>query len=86
MDRLAPFLDDCCLLDPERRVSSKDLYAAYQRWRQEEGEKAWSQIRFTKAIQERAKDVSLTRNKQQRGWVGIGLNEEMRGKLGFLEG
>ena len=25
MDRLVPFLDDCCLLDPEQQVSSKDL-------------------------------------------------------------
>jgi len=37
MDRLAPFLDDCCLLDPEQRVSSMDLHTAYQRWRQEAG-------------------------------------------------
>ena len=81
MDRLAPFLDDCCLLGPEKQVSSKDLYTAYQRWCQEAGEKPLSQIALTKNLVEHHSEVAQIRRKSERGLSGIGLAEEVLKEL-----
>ncbi|MEI6310446.1 MAG: phage/plasmid primase, P4 family, partial [bacterium] len=81
MDRLVPFLDDCCLLGPEKQVNSKDLYAAYRRWCEESGEKPISQIALTKNLVERHTEVTQIRGRGGRGLSGIGLTEEVLKEL-----
>jgi putative DNA primase/helicase len=72
MDVLAAFLDDRCILDPNTRVTSKELYQAYMSWCRDCGEEPLSQRAFGRALSERGfTPAKLTGG--TRGWVGIAL-------------
>ncbi len=47
MDRLQPFINECCIVDPEQESRAKDLYNAYAEWA---GKGAMSRTAFGNAI------------------------------------
>ena len=72
MDILAPFLEDCCVLGAAYEVKSKELYDAYKKWCEVNGEKDLSQKKFSSRLAERG-DITKIRNRNERGMRGIGL-------------
>jgi putative DNA primase/helicase len=72
MDPLAEFLVDRCTLDPDAWCLSKDLWAAYGRWCEENGEK-WPLDRRRFAERLRARGVHQSHRQRSRVWVGVGV-------------
>lgn len=82
MDVVAAFLDDCCIIGPRYWVYSRELYAAYQKWAEENGERPMSQKMFAMRLQERG----FTRERYGRArtwrWTGLGLVDEEASEFG----
>lgn len=72
-DILGDFIDDYCIIGQRQEVSSKDLYNAYVRWAEENGEKPITQTSFSIRLQE--KGFIRSRTGKTRLWKGIGLTE-----------
>jgi len=70
-DRLAAFLDECCVVEMWARVGKSELYAAYHTWSQNSGEYPVSKRRLGQQLIERGFDEERT--KRQRNWIGLGL-------------
>ncbi len=73
-DPLSGFLDDRCVTGKTLTAAARDLYAAYIRWAEENGEKALSQKSFGGRLTERGFDQYRTGSK--RMWMGIRLEAE----------
>jgi putative DNA primase/helicase len=75
MDTLGEFLADCCLLRPDARVSSHDLYEEYKRWATDAGERVWSHKRFAQGLEQRGSQQGFRKQHTREGrvWHGIGL-------------
>jgi putative DNA primase/helicase len=75
MDTLGEFLADCCVLRPDARVSSHDLYEEYKRWATEAGERLWSHKRFAQGLEQRGSQQGFRKQHTREGrvWHGIGL-------------
>lgn len=72
MDALAGFIESCCLVGEEYRSSAKDLFAAYGRWCDENGEKSYTQTFVGRQLSSKG----FERYKGTGGyywWRGIGL-------------
>lgn len=81
MDVLAGFLNDCCIVKSIARVSAGDLYGAYCKWCEANGERPLSQRAFGMRLTERG----FTRMRGTGGrfwWEGLGLVERESGKDG----
>ncbi|MDP9472822.1 MAG: phage/plasmid primase, P4 family, partial [Chloroflexota bacterium] len=76
MDVLGAFLVDRCTIAPQARVAAKTLYADYQRWCEETGEKPLSQIAVGKQLAERGFTPARSGKGRGRGWIGLGLLSE----------
>jgi putative DNA primase/helicase len=74
MDVIAAFLQDCCVLGPEREVLAGDLYAEYTDWCTQMGESPVSQKALSTTLRER--DYTPGRRSSGRIWRGIALKEE----------
>jgi P4 family phage/plasmid primase-like protien len=72
-DRLAAFLDECCVVGEWARVGKSELYAAYEAWCRESGEHAISKKRLGIRLSERG--FAERRDMRQRSWIGLGLIE-----------
>ena len=73
-DTLGAFLGECCVVEPGATATKKDVFARYQKWAGESGEKAVGKIEFGKALKERgAQEDRVT---AARSWWGIGLTAE----------
>ena len=70
-DPLSDFLADCCITGKTLTATAYDLYAAYLRWAQENGERPLSQKSFGGRLTERGFDHYRTGAK--RKWFGLGL-------------
>lgn len=71
-DTLAAFLSDCTIADTSGQVKASDLYEAYEKWSEENGERPLSQRRFTKCLEEKGFDrYRGTGNKYV--WTGLNL-------------
>ena len=70
-DRLAAFLDECCVVEMWARVGKTDLYSAYHTWSQNSGEHPVSKRKLGQQLMERGFDEERT--KRQRNWIGLGL-------------
>lgn len=70
-DRLAAFLDECCVVEMWARVGKSDLYAAYHAWSQNSGEYPVSKRKLGQQLMERG--FNEERTKRQRDWIGLGL-------------
>jgi putative DNA primase/helicase len=74
MDVIAAFIRDCCVVEPQRQVSTSELYAEYRGWCEQMGESAVTQKAFGTALRERG--CTPGRTSGGRLWVGIALREE----------
>lgn len=72
MDVMAAFLVDECVIIDDAKVSATDLYAAYKRWCEQNGERPESQRRLSTMLTERGFGKSRS-NGGRFYWRGIGL-------------
>ncbi len=75
MDALGGLLDEHCVIDPQASVRSSDLYLAYKKWAEENGERVLSK----KAVAMRLTERGFGRFKGTRGarcWSGLRLRGE----------
>ncbi|MEX2670903.1 MAG: phage/plasmid primase, P4 family [Phycisphaeraceae bacterium] len=70
-DRLAAFLDECCIVEQYARAGKTELYAGYEQWCRESGEYALSKKKLGQQLIERG--FKEGRNKRERYWIGLGL-------------
>ncbi len=76
MDVLGAFLDDRCVCHERAQVSAKALYAAYQAWCDETGEKPLTQQATGRRLTERGFDSAQLGKSRTRTWLGIGLKTD----------
>ncbi len=76
MDVLGAFLDDRCVCHEHAQVSAKALYAAYQAWCDETGEKPLTQQATGRRLTERGFDSAQLGKSRTRTWLGIGLKTD----------
>ena len=75
MDVIAAFIDECCVINADARVVIGDLYRAYKKWAEANGETVDNQRSFGMRMNER----NFERDRFHHGtWVyhGIGLLSE----------
>lgn len=74
-DRLAPFLDDACVMDPNAVTTRSDLYAAYTEWCMRSHVRPVSEREVVELIRGRAIEECRARQngKRPRAWAGIRL-------------
>jgi phage/plasmid-associated DNA primase len=74
-DVIERFFADECEFGPDKRVTRKALFEAWERWCDAEGEDAGKQNAFTRTMKDRGvvKDSSEKRVGNERGWEGISL-------------
>ena len=77
-DRLGPFLQECCQVEPGAAVSRSVIYQAYSAWSAAQGAK-WpmSDGDFAEAMRGHGLDECWTHNshsKRCRGWRGISVS------------
>jgi len=75
MDVLSAFLTDCCVLHPTVTVIGAELYAAYVKWAEDNGDKPIGKKQFGSRLQEghRITPAVNLGPKHARGWTGIAL-------------
>ena len=74
MDILKTFFDDECSISEKAHVTSKDLYAAYEKWAKDNGEDPISKTALGKRLKE--KGLKDLKERGVRSWKGIGLLQE----------
>lgn len=83
-DTLAEFLGNECLQGASAKVSSRDLYGAYTRWCEANGERTLARKAFGQQLEERGL-WSLRGTGGTRWWGGVGLLTEQRVTQGTRE-
>ncbi len=79
MDTLGDFLAECTTDDETAYVTKADLFAAYQRWCDDSGEKPLSQRQLARRLTERGlDDYQQPTGDRARCWLGITLTTEAR--------
>jgi P4 family phage/plasmid primase-like protien len=73
MDILGSFLADCCVIAEAERVLAKDLYQAYLKWAEQEGETAVKQTTFGIRLTERGIQRTRQAGTGKVEYRGIGL-------------
>jgi len=71
MDILARFIEDSCIQHKNAFIPAADIYAAYRKWAEHNGERYETQTGFGKRLRERG--FADERKSGKRGWVGISL-------------
>jgi putative DNA primase/helicase len=71
MDILARFLADDCIVDAGATVPTRDLYATYEQWCEEEGEEVFPKNQFSQKLTERG--FHRGRKAKARFWKGLSL-------------
>jgi len=74
MDVLSEFINACCIISETASATAKELYNAYVRWAEQNGEKTISQTAFGIRLTERG--FIQKRRARVRRWSGIGLISE----------
>lgn len=74
-DVLADFVNDCCIVGPERRTTVADIYNSYRSWCEREGTRPWTKNRFARRLTD-AGFGSPPRELGQRVKSGIALKYE----------
>ena len=72
MDILEDFIQSRCVMESEKGITHKEIYAAYVKWCDENGEIALKTTTFGKRLQGRG--FVFTRPKNVKTWKGIGLD------------
>ena len=71
MDVLGQFIEDCCLTGSNYRVKASELYEAYKRWCEQNGEHAAFQRPWGMALTERGFESGKVQGRSW--WKGIAL-------------
>jgi P4 family phage/plasmid primase-like protien len=74
-DWLGAFIDDCCDVGPAFQQPAGELYAAYQRWANAQGEYVWRNNSFAQALE--TKGYVQIKPQNRKHWVGLKLREEL---------
>jgi putative DNA primase/helicase len=70
-DSLAPFLTECCALDPVGRVAVAQLYTTYTTWAKESGEALMSKAELRRALLARGLAEPVRGTAGARVWCGL---------------
>ena len=73
MDLLNDFITECCTEGPELNVPSKNLYFAYSKWCEENGEYQLKQASFGRKLREKGFNSKQIGKKRTRCWQGLDL-------------
>lgn len=73
MDTLSEFINECCLVDQQCRVTKQELYEKYEKWCSENGEEPLKKRTFGIKVTERG--FQDDRLNKARFWKGIGTLE-----------
>ena len=73
MDALAEFLNDCCQVDSASKTTSKDIYAAYSTWCEDNGEDPLKQRSFALRLKEKGFKQIRIGASGTRGWRDLRL-------------
>ena len=71
MDVIADFLSECCVIKPNCDAIKKELYTAYTKWCDGNGETPLTQRQLSERMQERG--FTENRTGYARKWQGVGL-------------
>lgn len=75
MDIIEPFIVDMCFLNPLAKIEAKELYAAYSRWCDNEGEIALKNRTFYRLLEN--KSIHKKRGAKGKTYLyGVGLQKE----------
>jgi putative DNA primase/helicase len=74
MDPVGAFLEDCCVLDPQAKISTGKLYEAYMAWCDQSGELVMGKTAFRARLSERG--FAQVRLGNSRGWAGLKLKND----------
>ena len=77
MDLLNDFIQDCCIEGTDFNVPSKNLYQAYIKWCEGNGEFQLKQASFGRKLREKSFVSKQLGKKRTRSWVGLDLVEGM---------
>lgn len=76
MDVLIEFIDECCIESHKVQATTKDLYIKYDKWCEENKEKALYKAVFGRRLEERGyKSIKIGKGRN-KGWRGIDLEEK----------
>jgi putative DNA primase/helicase len=75
-DVLAGFLQDCLLTNPHERARCADVYAVYEQWCKQSGEKPMSRQKLNTALDERGYIRKRTGPNGQHEWQEVELTEQ----------
>jgi putative DNA primase/helicase len=74
-DALAPFIEDCCIVEPQAKSSAGDLYKGYSAWCGANGERPIGKRGFGLRLDEKGLD-SCRGTRGTRYWLGIRLRSD----------
>ena len=73
MDALAGFIDECVIEGPNLEVTKGNLYDAYKRWCDEDGERAMTKRKLGRRLLERGWQDGKDTSGDNRIWASVGL-------------
>jgi len=73
MDLLNNFISDCCITGPDQSVQSKELYLAYSKWCEDNGDYQIKPASFGRKLKEKGFDSKPLGANRIRCWIGIDL-------------
>lgn len=73
MDDFKRFIDEACVLAQNTQSRAKSLYLAYSEWADDNGFKPVSATKFGTKLSERAQELAISRTKDYKGWVWVGI-------------
>lgn len=76
-DTIRLFTDECCSTDPAATVAASDLYTAYKRWSEANGETALSKQMFGRRLADRGLVQKKVGKNNTRYWSGLALGTEI---------
>jgi putative DNA primase/helicase len=74
-DAIGRWLEDRCLIDARPWTAAKTLFASWQEWCLETGEREGSQKHFAQQLE--ARGYQRHRTNRAKGFIGIGVREDM---------
>jgi putative DNA primase/helicase len=76
-DAIGRWIEDCCITGGKHWTAGASLFANWQQWCEQTGERAGTQKRFTQALQARSIPSERSGAVGTRGFAGIALREDV---------
>lgn len=73
-DVLGHFLEECCRVETSSKVGATDLYNAYKKWAEENGEYVWSQTTFGRQLDDRGHLAIKSSGTKYRKGLALGAD------------